>query len=68
MVLDSHIGFLVKVLHGDVKAVFALGGELVKSFEAEPQLTYSQIMKLNYQQVSGNWPRIYRIYLTSWKD
>ena len=38
MIIDGHIGLVIKVLHGDVQAVTALGGELVKSFKAEPDL------------------------------
>ena len=39
MIIDSHIGLAIEVLHGDVEAVTALKGELVKLFKPEPQLT-----------------------------
>ena len=39
LIIDGHIGLAVKVLEGDVEAVAALGGELVKLFETKPQLT-----------------------------
>ena len=38
LIIDSQIGLLVKVRHGDVKAVVALRGEPVKFFEAKPDL------------------------------
>ena len=38
LIIDGHINLPVSVLHGDTKAVAALGGELVKLFEAEPTL------------------------------
>ena len=39
LVIYGHIGFLVKVLEGDAKAVIASSGELVNSFKAKPDFT-----------------------------
>ena len=39
LVIYGHIGFLVKVLEGDAKAVIASSGELVSSFKAKPDFT-----------------------------
>ena len=39
LVIYGHIGFLVKVLEGDAKAVVASSGELVNSFKAKPDFT-----------------------------
>ena len=39
LIIDGHVGLAIKVFHGDVEAVVALGGELVKIFKAQPQLT-----------------------------
>ena len=38
LIIDGHIGLVVPVLEGDVKAVAALGGELVKLVQTQPQL------------------------------
>ena len=40
-IIDSHISLLVKVLEDDVKAVAALRGEFVKSFQTEPDFTWN---------------------------
>ena len=41
LVIYGHIGFLVKVLEGDAKAVIASSGELVNSFKAKPDFTWN---------------------------
>ena len=41
LVIYGHIGFLVKVLEGDAKAVIASSGELVSSFKAKPDFTWN---------------------------
>ena len=40
------IGFVVKILESDVKAVISLSGELVDFFQAEPQFTWWQSQTL----------------------
>ena len=39
LVIYGHIGFLVKVLEGDAKAVVASSGGDVNSFKAKPDFT-----------------------------
>ena len=43
LIIDGHIGIVVKVLHGDVQAEVALRGELVKLFKTKPQLTWHKL-------------------------
>ena len=45
------IGFVVKILESDVKAVISLSGELVDFFQAEPQFTWWQSQTLISAQV-----------------
>ena len=40
MSINRMIGFVVKILESDVKAVISLSGELVDFFQAEPQFTW----------------------------
>ena len=40
MSINRTIGFVVKILESDVKAVISLSGELVDFFQAQPQFTW----------------------------
>ena len=40
MSINRMIGFVVKILESDMKAVISLSGELVDFFQAEPQFTW----------------------------
>ena len=40
MSINRMIGFVVKILESDVKAVISLSGELVDFFQAQPQFTW----------------------------
>ena len=43
LVIDSHIGLVVKVGQGDVESVAAIRGELVELFETEPPLACNKL-------------------------
>ena len=53
LIIDGHINLPVKVLHGDTKAVTALGGELVNVFETEPQLAWDQVIIKNVWKLAS---------------
>ena len=58
LIIDGHISLVVKVSHGDLQAVTALGGELVKLFKAKPTLTWK-----NFFYISKCVP-----VLTTWRE